>query len=532
MKILLVIPRYALTNKRNYEYTFPLGLAYISSVMKKEGYDVDCLNLNHYNGTTNQILNKKLNSKKYDIVCSGHIGIGYSIIKKITNISKSHPTKPLVIIGGTIITSEPKLMFESLKPDFAVVGEGEITIIELLDTIKNNKDLSKVNGIIYRKNNKTEFTSPRKVIENIDNLLIPDFESLNFEKQLENRAGNSIFDYPRIYPIMCSRGCPFQCTFCYHCLGFKYRERSIENVMEELRKNVKKYKINIINIYDDLFSINKKRLYKFCDEIKKLIGELDWECKWTCQLSVINVDKEMLKKLKSSGCYAVSFGFESYSQKVLDSMRKPITPKLIDNAIRLVFEEKMPLMGNFIFGDRAETTETAKETLDYCKKYCNGQIKIYFIQPYPGSEIYNHCIKKGIIKDKLNFIKNEISHITWYNMTDKMTDKEVLQLKKEILKTRRKYFKHIIPFKLKREKKSNKFSIHTKCPYCNKKIQYKNCIIENPFYYTIQLHCRECSMGYYAVSRPYKISTDYYDELDYLRKKYLFIRDNIRKKKI
>ena len=136
----------------------------------------------------------------------------------------------------------------------------------------------------------------------------------------------------------------------------------ISNLLIEILKimkqegAIKKYKINVILLYDDLFSINKKRLYNFCDEIKKLIGELDWECKWTCQLSVQHIDSEMLKKLKDAGCFSINFGFESYSQKVLDSMKKPITPQLIDNAVKLIFKEKMPLQGNpeilFLSSDR------------------------------------------------------------------------------------------------------------------------------------------------------------------------------------
>ena len=333
MKILLVIPRYNLTNKIDYEYAFPLGLAYISSVMKKAGYEVDCLNLNHFNGTIEELVKKKLDSKTYEIVCSGHLGIGYSVIEKIINTSKNHFSKPVTIIGGALITSEPRLMFESLKPDFGVIGEGEITIIELLKAIENKtREFEKINGIIFKKNNETVITQPRKMIDNIDSIPFPDFEGFEFEKQLDNMSSNSspygLLDYPRVYPIMCSRGCPFQCTFCYHSIGLRYRIRTIPNIIKELETAIPKYKINIISIYDDLFSIDKKRLYDFCKKIKNLFKKIPWECKWLCQISVQNVDEEMLKILKDSGCYAVSYGFESYSPIVLKSIKKPITQKL------------------------------------------------------------------------------------------------------------------------------------------------------------------------------------------------------------
>ena len=535
MKILIVIPRYNLTNKRDYEYAFPFGLGYISSALKNAGYSVDCLNLNHFDGTIEYLMNKILDSKKYDIVCSGHMGIGYTVIEKIINSAKAHKSKPKIIIGGTIITAESKLMFESLKPDFGVIGEGDITIIELIKCLENKEDLKKVNGIVYWENGGPIFTKPRELINDLDSLPTPDFQGIGFKEQLDNMGSNSspygLFDEPRVYPILCSRGCPFQCTFCYHSIGMRYRIRSIRNIMKELEGAVKRYKINTICIYDDLFSLNKERLYKFCREIKKLINKLQWECKWTCQLSVRDVDKEMLEKLKDAGCYAVSYGFESYSQKVLNSMKKPITPKQIDNAIKLMKETGLSIQGNFIFGDIAETKESAKETLDYWKKNCSGEIYLGFIQPYPGSKIYERCIQRGIIKDRLDFIKNKMNITNWFNMTDSMTDEEVLQLKKDILEARRKYAKYVVPLKI-RKKKGNRYSVLVECPFCKKKINYRNFSIQDRILYTFWISCRSCKMRFSVVSRIYKFGVNHYEKIDFLRRNYLLIRNAILKRKM
>ena len=535
MKILLVVPRYMLSNKKNYEYMFPLGLGYISSALKQAGHDVFCLNLNHFDGTVEFVLTSALNKNKYDIVATGHIGIGYAVIEKILNTAKNHPSKPKTILGGALVTSEPKLIFESLKPNIAVLGEGEITIVELLNCLEKKKDLKEIKGIMYWDNGKAVFTKPRELIGDLDSIPFPDFEGLGFEEQLENMSAYEIFDYPRTYPILCSRGCPFNCTFCYHCLGIKYRTRSIDKVIGELRGAIKKYKINIINIYDDLFSINKERLYDFCKKIKKLIEEISWECKWTCQLSVHNVDREMLETLKGVGCYSISYGFESYSPRVLKSMKKPITPQQIDNAIKLTREYGFDIRGGFIFGDIAETKETAKETLDYWKKKCKGLIGLAFIQPYPGSEIYNHCVKKGIIKDRLNFIKNNLSHRNWLNMTDKMSDEEILQLKEEILNARRKYSRYIIPLKIKKDNKNknkNRYNLLVKCPFCNEKRVYKNCPINNRFHYFLRVCCKDCMNCLPLASPLYKFGMLHYHKLDFLRIRYLFIRDNILKKRL
>lgn len=537
MNILIIIPRYILSDKKNYEYMFPLGLGYISSVIKKEGYAPDCLNLNHFEGSVSEIVKNSLDKKEYDLICTGHMGIGYSTIEKIIKSVKIHYSKPKIILGGAIITPEPEFIFEALKPDFGIIGEGEETIIELLDAINNNKPFHKVNGIIYWDNGKPNITNPRNLINDLDSLPLPDFQGLDFEEQLNNMSANSspygLYDFPRTYPIMSSRGCPFHCTFCYHCLGIKYRTRSIPNVISELKIAIKKYKINIVSIYDDLFSLDKKRLYDFCDKIKKIIKNLPWECKWTCQLSVINVDKEMLSVLKDSGCYAVSFGFESYSQKVLNSMKKPITPQQIDNAIKLTLEAGLVIQGNFIFGDKAETKETAKTTLDYWKNECSGQIHIGFVQPYPGSELYDLCIKKRIITDKLEFIKNKMYYFNWFNMTDSMADEDILSLKKEILDARKKYSKYAVPLKMKkRGDYVSRYDLSAKCPFCLEVSDYNNNFIQDKWVYIIPTACKNCKMRFNIVSSLYRLGVKHHYNLHFFIQTYLALREKIFRNKI
>ncbi len=534
MKILLIIPRYNLTNKPNYQYAFPLGLGYISSVIKQAGYDVDCLNLNHLNGTIEELVKKTLDKKKYDLVGSGHIGIGYAVIEKIINAVKNHQSKPKFILGGILITSEPEIMFNSLNPDFGILGEGELTIIELIKCLENKGDLKKVEGICFKdENGKLIFTKPRTPIMDLDSLPFPDLDSMDFKNFLNNQSSDVNFnelDYPKSYYILCSRGCPYQCTFCYHSTGPKYRLRSLDNIFEEIREAVKKYNINSLAILDDLFSIDRERLLEFCRRIKELDKEIGYEINWSSQMNVNSVDKKMLETLKDSGCHVISFGFESYSREVLNSMKKPITPEQIDRAVKLSFEVGIGLQGAFIFGDTAETKETAKQTLDYWKNNCKGQIRLGFIQPYPGSEIYGYCIKKGIIKDKLDFIKNKIAHTNWFNMTEKMSNEEILQLKKDIIEAR-KYYPYSIPLNIKKEK-DKKYSVKVKCPFCKEIIEYKNCYFDNILRYNLLSVCKKCYMRFFTVSKIYKLEMDYYGELDFFRKTYLSLKDRLLKRNL
>ncbi len=536
MNILLVVPRYSLDNNINYNYHFPLGLAYISSAIKKEFSNVDCINLNHIPGAISNILGKKLSEKKYDFVCTGHTGIGYFAVKSIFNAVKNHPSKPKTILGGAIITSEPELIFNSLNPDFGVLGEGEITIIDLLKSIENKKDLTNVKGIIYRnKDGKIILTEKREVIEDLDSLPFPDFEGLDFENQLNNQSCNGSFfgnhfDYPRIYPLLGSRSCPFQCTFCYHSLGKKYRARSTKDIIKEIRLAKEKYNINGVYVFDDLFSLDKKKIYDFCKKIKELFEDTRGGCRWFCQLSVKDVDEELLKILRDSGCEILGFGFESMSPIVLKSMKKPISPQQIDNALKLCFKNKIGVQANFIFGDIAETKETAYETLNYWKKNCKGQIGMDFIQPYPGCEIYYHSIRKGIIKDRLEFIKNlELSH--FFNMTDKMSNSDINQLKRDIDLALTANRKTSIAYNVK-HMHNDKYEVASTCPYCHKKNIYKNFHINKRFYFSSFMMCRNCNMRYVVSSLLRKFSSSYYPKLFPIMRAYVELRNTILKKNL
>jgi radical SAM superfamily enzyme YgiQ (UPF0313 family) len=512
LKILLIIPKYAdilnFNNKLeniNYNYTFPLGLGYISSAMKKAGYPVTVLNLNHEKGTIHDLIHKHLDKEKYDIVATGHTGMGFSVVQKIVNSARVHSSNPKIILGGALITSEKELMFKTLNPDYAVYGEGEVSVVNLLKCIESNGDLSKVKGIMfYDADKKIIMTPPENAIKNIDKIPFPDFEALGFSDYLDNQFTNTgyyqnYYDFPRPLPILASRSCPFQCTFCYHSIGRGYRERSMKNFIKEIKSMIKKYNINIICIYDDLFSAKKQRILDFCNEINKLNEKLPQKIKWTCQLSVSTVDDELLKIMKNAGCETISYGFESFSEDVLKSMNKPITPEQIDFALKTTLKHNIGVQANFIFGDPAETIETSRKTLEYWKENCKGQVNLGFIQPYPGSKIYERCFSKGIIKDKLDYIQNEMTTDAVINMTDSMTDKDIHDLEKEIKKLKSRYYNFIVPKSVTRQNKG--YEVAVKCPFCSNTVTYGNYFLQNKFIYaSIGLVCRNCNMRFNIVS--------------------------------
>jgi len=533
MKILIIVPKYTLKTGQSYDYYFPFGLGYISAVLKNAGYEVHCLNLNHINGKVEKIIKSHLDFNEYDFVCTGNNAMGYIITEKILNAVRKHKSNPKIILGGPIITTEPELIFNSLKPDFGVIGEGEETIIQLVECLNENKDLKEVKGIIYKNNLELVKTEKREAVEDLNSLPIPDFEGIGFAEQIKNMHGNyvyyTLFNNPKVYPILGSRSCPFQCTFCYH--DSKYRKRSIDNIMMELNLMVKRHKINVICIYDECFALNKERLLEFCEKINKLREEISWELQWQCQLIVNTVNDDILNIMKNAGCYLISYGFESYSPIVLKSMRKYITPEQIDIALKKTLEHGIVVQANFIFGDIAETSETANVTLDYWEKNCKGQVFLDFIQPYPGSQIYKHCLEKGLIKDKLDFMKNKIGTDSLINMTNNMSNEEMEVLRKKVFELSSKYRIYIQPLSIHKIK-FNTYLIKIKCPFCQEIVEYENMPIFNKYNYGLYVLCQKCHMRLTIVSLFQKMVYNNYSKLDKFVSFYLSIRKKLKTKRL
>ncbi len=295
MKCLIILVRYhreglfsPKTETGDYNYNIPVGLAYISAFLKQNGHEVQFLNLNHCDGIVEELIKDRLSQESYTFVITGGISPFYPDVKNCVDSVRRFSPNTRIILGGGLISSQPEIMFNLLQPDYGVIGEGELTIKELFECLENKGDINTINGLIFRNTDgQIILTKPRDPINNLDLLPWPDYEGLGFDEYLDHMLPgdvhyNSIFDKPRSYPIIASRSCPFSCTFCFHPLGKKYRKRSIENVMDELEYAIKKYNINLILFYDELFANDRSRIYDFCRRLTELLKQALRKLKKRC----------------------------------------------------------------------------------------------------------------------------------------------------------------------------------------------------------------------------------------------------------
>jgi radical SAM superfamily enzyme YgiQ (UPF0313 family) len=419
------------------------------------------------------------------------------------------------VVGGGIMTAQPDIMFKLLQPDFGIIGEGEMTALDLVNHIEGNGlKLEDINGLVYKDDQYIVINKAREQIKDLDALPFPDYASFGYEEYLDHikptdYIAYDIVDKPRYYPILAGRSCPFGCTFCFHPIGNKYVQRSVDNIMDEIKQNVEKYNINIIFIYDELFSHDRERMIDFCTKFKAYSDTLPYKLWFYCNNHVDSTTDETLKIMKASGAYLLSFGLESYSQVVLDSMKKHTTPERINKIVHLMRENELGLQGGFIFGDVAETMETAKETLDFLKdnrKLIGTGVVSTFIIPFQGTPIYKQCVREGIIKDEIQFIKDR--EVSGYNLLNpmnmtKLSDEDFEKLKEKVYtenSTSGAYATSISEW----VDSNGDICITVKCPYCGKISRLMN--IPTPQGGSIQnIGCRHCFYRFNLVSQRYYI---------------------------
>lgn len=475
------------------ELIFPLGIAYISASMKTKGFNTYTLNLNHYSNRIEETLKEKIVNNKIDVVLTGGLSFQYSILKNLVDMVKSINPKIKIIVGGGIITGDPIVAMKAFENvDFGVIGEGEITTCELCKQLENDKEFDRVLGIIYKdSNNQFVLNESRDDIKDLDSLPFPDYEGFEYEKHLhitkeENETGNNTRRNFNSMYIIGSRSCPYNCTFCFHTSGKKYRQRSLDNIFQELDYLVGKYGIKYIGIQDELFSHNKERIKEFCQRIKK------YNLGWWAQFRVDTIDDEIVETVINSGCNHIGLGLESADNTILKSMNKGITIEKIEKALDVIYKHNITFIGVFIFGDKEETWETAHNTLTWWSKHMKYRIDLRLINIFPGSYLYKYAINQGIITDAVKYLKDGCPQIN----VSKMTNEEFQLLNKELIE---------LPLK-----QSVEFSEYTyqddileaKCTNCGRKNVYNDVV----FFSTSHLACTYCGQKHNTTTFPEVLS--------------------------
>ena len=424
MKILLIVPTFQYKTRYPAFLSisdFPVGFAYLASALINAGHEVIGLNPNNETGFGSQQemvqvkIRESLKTHRPDLVCLGGLCTDYAFLRDAMKIVRECSPGTPVVMGGGIINNDAEAAFEILKPDFCVRGEGEEILVQLAQNLANGvKDHSQIPNLGFWEKETARFSKLDFHYGPIDNRAFPDYEPFGIQAMMDHYwlAARNLYRYsqlnPRLWPIVAARSCPFSCTFCVHHRGVKYRARSIGNIMQEIEYFYPRYQFNVLLLMDELFAINNERLCQFSEALLRMRDEKGWRFNWTFQTHASAAfSDDTLALAKKAGCYFFSYGMESASPAVLASMNKRTKPAQILNAIQAANRLEIGFGGNFIFGDPAETPRTLSETMNFFHDHCTDlHVDMFSIRPYPGSKLFDFCVAKGLIKDKVQFYEH------------------------------------------------------------------------------------------------------------------------------
>jgi radical SAM superfamily enzyme YgiQ (UPF0313 family) len=381
---------------------FPLGLGYIASSLRRGGrhqvlmYEPEAQKLTY--GDLTRII-KEADPDVIGLTCATPNFFRALELAKICR----EQTRAKIVLGGVHASALPEFIVEHHGDliDCVVVGEGEQTMLELVQAYEYNSPLEVLAGVVFRKDGEVLRTAPRGFIEDLDSLSPPARDLIPqrlFWPNLHNAR------YRHCVSILTSRGCPFNCTFCASRIvsGKRYRAHSAEYVLEEMEMVKKDHGARQLLITDDTFTIDRERLEAICQ------GMIDrrLNLSWLCFSQVTSVDRQVLKVMKRAGCYSIGFGVESSDEGILRRMGKSIKPRKALETIRIANEVGLKTQAFFIFGSPGETRAQMEETIAFAKKV-NATLAFFnMLVPYPGTKEFEHYFSSVLLSeiDWKNFV--------------------------------------------------------------------------------------------------------------------------------
>jgi radical SAM superfamily enzyme YgiQ (UPF0313 family) len=410
----------------------PLGICYIAGALTHAGHAVKVLDL-WVNGLDQSLIISEVTTFHPEIIGISAMSTQYNALIRLLVMLRPI-TNSVIVLGGPMATHSAHVVLRRPEPEFAILGEGEETMLDLLERIDTPE---KVAGIAYKYRGEVKFTPKRRHISDLDAIPIPSRDDFELESYMKNGSFSSL-GLSRTLNVISGRGCPFSCSFCSK--GFNgFRMRSVANVMTEIQMLKDKYRADSITFNDELVVATKKRILEICD------GMAEVGLPWGCQARVDVFDSEIAKAMKKAGAMYVGLGIESGCQMILDNMNKKTTLAQCEKAIAAAAQVQLNPTIQMMFGYVGESDATLAKTIDFMNRndvlnYVDGHRYSFFMTtPLPGSPLYETVLTEGSVRDEEEYLEK----LDWGYNGDRLPlvnlttfkDKEVL-FKKDQLETR------------------------------------------------------------------------------------------------
>lgn len=377
--------------KNRFNYSF----ACLSAYLKAHGYNVTIAEPADYSQVKYKSLIKNGNFQLVGITSvTPSILKAYNTAKLIKELSPNSK----IVLGGIHATLFPEYTLRECEyVDYVIVGEGEKALLALTNEISSPDPLLRnIPSLVYRRNSSI-CLNPKAALLHPEEFPFPDYAGAGLQNF---KANPPHFKYHPTYQIIVSRGCPFHCAFCnaYEVHGHKVRSKPVNKIIQELAYLKEEMGAKGFSFLDSTFTFNKQWTYEFCEAYEKRI-----KLPWCCITRADQINQDLLKAMKSSGCWQIGFGFESANEKTLKSMNKMTTVKQNAEAIRICQKFGIRVYGNFIIGWPGETYEDALNTIKWAK---NHHLNICLFStpiPLPNTRLKELAVKEKGITDEVDW---------------------------------------------------------------------------------------------------------------------------------
>ncbi|QQR92102.1 MAG: cobalamin-dependent protein [Candidatus Iainarchaeum archaeon] len=384
MNILLVFPPQSLDERytRNMGdvggFLPPVGLLSMAAVLERDGHTVRVMDCPVNGYTVANVLDEITNFKPEVIGLAAITSLAH-VTKQICEVIKNQWPEKTIILGGPHPTVMPQEVSKEMNADIIIGGEAD----GIISDVVKNLDAYKKKRVV----------DAGRVMQ-LDSLPFPARHLVDMRKYTS--LPNTYKHDPHTFQVMTSRGCPFTCTFCHDAKGV-FRQRSVENVIAELHELKEKYHITEVAFWDDILTLNKQWVAKFCEamEKEKLI--------WSCYSRLDLVDEPMLRAMKKAGCWNIFFGIEAGSQDLLDNIKKKMTVEQMREKVKLVKKCGIEIRGSFMIGLPGETPEKARQTIQFAIDLDPDYAQFTITTPYPGTELWKTAEQYGSLDRNQNF---------------------------------------------------------------------------------------------------------------------------------
>lgn len=412
------------SKKISEQVVLPIGLMYLSSYLKKYlGPQIDVKLINTLVDTENlEELKQVIEEYNPHVIGIRVLSTNFDFFKKILSLI---PKKAKVVVGGPHVNLDPESVLSLPEVDYIVLGEGEETFLELIKGIIEKSNISNIKGIGLKENNSQKLNPPRSFIENLDLLPFPDYSLVNLDKYSTFLSYG--YTFRRQGVLLTSRGCPFNCHYCFNFYGRKFRKRSAKNVFEEMEYLYNTKNIKDFFIVDDTFNIDRQR----CIELFNMIinSNMKPNLYFTSGLRGDLMDKEFIDLMVEAGTIWVTFGVETVTPRVQKVANRFADLAKLKEAIVYCCEKDIMVGVFFMVGFPTETKEEAMQTLNFVKNLNKIVMPYLFgVKFFPGTQMYKMAEELGIIdlhqRQNIFHPYHEIST----HKTDKMTENDFKEL--------------------------------------------------------------------------------------------------------